>query len=87
VRSAADRLVKRIHFPQAKAADVSGHTDAIGVPLVIAARDGIACLDQSCFAFSIIAASSFLMSASDNCGRLTLRVSLFSLAVSGNGGR
>lgn len=33
-----------------------------------------------------VAASSFLMSAGDNCGRSTLIVSLFSLAVSGKGG-
>jgi hypothetical protein len=42
--------------------------------------------DQSAFAFSIIAACSFLMSSGDNCGRSTLMVSLLSLAVSGNGG-
>ena len=42
--------------------------------------------DQSLFAFSFIAASSFLMSAGDSCGRSTLIVSLLSLAVSGNGG-
>jgi hypothetical protein len=43
-------------------------------------------LDQSRFAFSCIAACSFLMSAGDNCGRSTLIVSLLNFAVSGNGG-
>jgi hypothetical protein len=42
--------------------------------------------DQSAFAFSRIAACSFLMSSGDNCGRSTLIVNLLSLAVSGNGG-
>ena len=42
--------------------------------------------DQSRFAFSFIAAWSFLMSSGDNCGRSTLMVSLLSLVVSGNGG-
>ena len=41
---------------------------------------------QSAFAFSVIAASSFLISSGDSCGRSTLIVSLFSLAVSANGG-
>jgi hypothetical protein len=36
--------------------------------------------------FFRIAASIFLMSSGDNCGRSTWIVSLFSLAVSGNGG-
>ena len=42
---------------------------------------------QSAFAFSVIAASSFLMSAGDSCGRSSLTVSLLSFAVSANGGR
>ena len=42
--------------------------------------------NQSAFAFSVIAACSFLISAGDNCGRSTLTVSLLSLAVSANGG-
>jgi len=41
---------------------------------------------HSARAFSFIAASSFLMSAGVSCGRSTLIVSLFSLAVSGKGG-
>jgi hypothetical protein len=41
---------------------------------------------QSRFAFSVIAASSFAMSAGESCGRSTLIVSLLSLAVSANGG-
>jgi hypothetical protein len=43
--------------------------------------------DQSAVAFSRIAASNFLMSSDDNCGRSILIVSLLNFAVSGNGGR
>jgi hypothetical protein len=55
------------------------------------ARPGAVCAlqssgNQSAFAFSSIAACSFLISSGDNCGRFILTVNLLSLAVNGNGG-
>src|SRR4029453_3751670 len=50
------------------------------------ATGGASKRDQSRFAFSFMAASSFLMSSGDSWGRSTLLLSLLNLAVSGNGG-